>query len=217
MDLTSYLLGKKASGGGGHVITDYIDDTINFNTASNKNFSPLVKQLPKLKVTNDVTSLTYAFQGYQGEEVSFDSENSDFSNVANLSFMFYNNNHLKEVDMKGLTTTKVTTMYAMFENCTDLIKVDMSGISNTTTSNCSEAFYECNKLAVLDISSLNKPFTSVPSYYQTMFYNMGTECLQSDGAYQDGLPYVYVKDADMQSWILTQRTDWSTNNVVIKS
>ena len=217
MDLMSYLLGKNSSSGGGGVdILDYFNDTINFNTASNKQYSYLVKKMPPLKIVSTVTSLVYAFTNYQGETIKFDFENSDFSNVTNTSIMFQNCINLKEVDMSGLVSSKIASINGMFFNCTEIRKIDLSGLTNVANYNGGEAFSGCNKLAVLDISSLSKPATFAPSYYQDMFYNCGTNCLQSDGAYADGVPYIYVKDADMQTWILTQRTDWTTANVIVK-
>lgn len=216
MDLMSYLLGKKSSGGGGVDISDYFNDTINFNTASDKQYGYLVKKMPPLKITNVVTSLVYAFANYRGETIKFDFENSNFSNVTNTSIMFQNCYYLKEVDMSGLVSSKIASINGMFFNCTEIRKIDLSGLTNVANYNGGGAFYECNKLAVLDISSLSKPATYTPSYYQDMFYNTGTECLASDGAYADGVPYIYVKDADMQTWILTQRTDWTTANVIVK-
>lgn len=199
-------------------IDDYFNDTINFNTLDSKNYNYLVKKMPPLKITNVVTNLNYAFNGYRGEEIEFDFANSDISNVTTMSFMFQNCYYLKEIDMSGLiSTNKITNINSMFNNCMEITKIDLSGLTIANNFNGGSAFNECNKLAILDISNIGKPMTSIPSFYQDMFTNCGTECLQSDGAYADGLPYVYVKDVDVQTWVLSQNSDWSTDNVVIKS
>lgn len=219
MDLMSYLLGKNSGGGGGGSITDYISDTLNFSTSQGSNFCKLVQKLPKMKISSNVTQLMYAFQNYQGTKIEFDFENSDFSKVINMSYMFNECVNLREIDMSGfISNNKITTMSMAFGGCSELRKVDISGISVTQTANINTLFYNCKKLAVIDISGLTNPII-IASYYQDMFYNCGTECLQSDGAYADGIPYIYVHNATMQNFILNTTThpeDWTTANVVIK-
>ena len=79
-------------------------------------------------------------------------------------------------------------------------------------------FYGLEEMCILDLSGTD--FNKNAGKYK-MFDNFGTKALQSDGAYADGIPYIYVKDATAQSWVLSSATSrpstWSTNNVVIKS
>lgn len=220
MDLMSYLLGKNSSGGGGGgAITDYIDDTINFDTVSTGGFNLLVKKLPTIKITSNVKQLMNAFQKYQGTSINFDFENSDFSNVTNISYMFIDCVNLREIDMSGfISNNKITTMSMAFGGCSELRKVDISGISVMQSANINTLFYNCKKLAVIDISGLINPII-ISSYYQDMFYDCGINCLASDGAYADGIPYIYVHDETMQNFILNTTSHpegWSTANVVIK-
>ena len=197
--------------------------------------------------TSGATNMSYMFQRatfYTNDGATYidlDLTNWDKSKVSNMTSMFsYTNvNKIKinssnsltqmsgmfsscratEIDISGMNTTNVTTMQSTFNSLTNVVSLDASSFTALDNVRISNMFAYSHKLAVIDVS--NFEFSkSHTSYRASVFNQCGDQCLQSDGAYANGIPYVYVKDATEQSTVLglsgTPST-WSTNNVVIKS
>ena len=80
--------------------------------------------------------------------------NLDTTNVTNMSFMFYNCQQLKSLDVSSFKTTSVTTMQSMFDYCLSLTTIE--GLEKWNThyvTDMSRMFYECICLTTLDLSS----------------------------------------------------------------
>lgn len=228
MELMSYLLGKKAGGGGGDTpdLSEYFITELTMNTSNESQqtttYSNLSIKTPPLQLhsSSNLYKLAYCFWGSTVEEFQFDKENFDTSKITDMTRMFTNCINVKELDLSFFDTSKVETYSGMCYGCKNLIKVDFSTFQNRWNTSMSEMFYNCNKLAIIDISSLNIPNSS--SYKQNCFKNTGNSCLQSDGAYADGIPYVYVKSEGMQNDILNNKSQWgtpnswTTSNVIVK-
>ena len=225
MDLTSYLLGKKASGGGGGGgdtpdLNDYFITKINKNTSSATGdyYQNLVKKTAPLELSSNVTSLTYCFYQNQVDEIQFDKEKFDTSNITNMFGMF-NGSKVKKLDLSSFNTENVTDFQYMFQSCSELREVDISSFTFKSNAKTSYMFYNAFKVTKIDMSGT----TTVPSGQNKLetFKTVGRDCLQSEGAYADGIPYVYVKNEAVQNYILSGTSNfrpstWTTANVVVK-
>ena len=211
MDLFSYKLGKKAGGGGGDTpdLSEYFYTTIDHNTDTDNNYGNPVKKLPQFTLNENVDDLSYCFYGSVAKYI--DVSKMDTTNVSTFNYMFRECSNLEEIDVSNFNSSSVTNVTGMFNNCVNIKKINMANFDiPLSSSKSSYLFAYCKKLAVLDISS----FTSAGS--SNAFLNVGIECLQSDGAYADGIPYIYVKNASVQSTVISRNSNWSTANVIIK-
>ena len=214
MELTSYLLGKKAGGGGGgdtpdlseYLITELTKDTS--NQSDDTTYRDLVIKTAPLKLSSSVRNLSYCFVNSRVVEFQFDKENFDTSEITNLSNMFNNCRNITNLDLSFFNTSKVGTFDGMFSYCSNLIKINISSFSNMRNASIREMFRGCNKLAVIDMSNMYIPQYS--SSKSNFFNNTGINCLKSDGAYADGIPYVYVGWSDMRDDILNNKSQWGT-------
>ena len=213
MELTSYLLGKKAGGGGGGSVEDYFYTNIDHNTGYDDNYGSIAKKTPPLTLSSNVTSLNSCFMN--GNFQSVDVSNWDTSNITDMGNMFSQCKKIEELDLSNFNTSNVSGMGSCFNVCSNLRKLDLSSWKNdkvNISTGMTYMFANCPKLAILDISSMSYIRGTNP------FSNCGDNCLQSDGAYADGIPYVYVKDAYMQGRVISSKGNnvWSTANVIIK-
>lgn len=170
---------------------------------------------PKVINDNDVTDMQYMFAGVQMNG-KLDCSEIVTSNVNNLQYMFADC-MADEIDATGIDFVYANNVRGMFMNCKNLKKLDISNFDIDGYVDASNMFNNAKNLAVIDASRFS--FNKI-SYKSYMFTGCGTTCSQEDGAYADGIPYVYVKNATQQQWVLNQGNPpsrWSTNNVVIKS
>ena len=138
--------------------------------------------------------------------------------------MFWACTNTINFNLENYDTSHVTDMSAMFrtDGTQSLKKLDLSNFYTTSIQNISTMFYGRTNLAILDISNFSFSNLTTSSKYKNCFTNLGTACLKTDGAYADGIPYVYVKDATAQNWVLTYTNNgrpntWTTDNVIIKN
>lgn len=210
MDVWSYLVGK-AKGGGGPSPSGTIEITKNG--------------------TYDVTSKATANVNVSGGgSQDFTIENGEkwYNLVDQIDKITINTNNWESL-FSGYMGTElpvyeyegtITNLKNAFYQCYNLKSIDLSNVSIGYRIGVNSLFQYCNKLAVIDISGWDA--NDMSSWeFTSMFNSCGTSSLQSDGAYADGIAYVYVKDSAMQNWILTKSnghpSSWSTANVVIKS
>ena len=212
MDTLSYLLGKKSSGGDTSDLSKYFYTEISSNTTVANNYATnIVKMTAPLTIANNVTDLTGCFvnSNYSG----IDFSQADTSNVTKMESMFQNCLLLENLYIENIDVSNVINFRYMFNNCIKLKKLDLSKWTPKSSGiDVRNMFQNCKKLAVLDVSSFS-------SFGSSEFSSVGTECLQSDGAYADGIPYVYVKNETIQSNIVNGyygASGWTTNNVIVK-
>lgn len=224
MDITSYLLGRQTAGGGGGDTPD-LSEYFETNLGAGSNWMSSIKQIPALTV--NATSLSGFFSGYNGEELPEVTYTQDIISIDN--FLVCQN--LKTADLTGMSLDYENVFLDVLEE-EGQINVQNTGLDNMG--------YECPQLAVLDISSFD--FSQLTNDFKTyfegrqMFYNVGRECLETDGAYADGMPLIYVKNAYSQAFVIehgdydeswdwdedtgeeiyTKTLIWTTDNVVIK-
>ena len=94
----------------------------------------------------------------------------DTSKVTNMSSMF-DGCSLKELDVSGFDTSNVTNMSRMFMCCASLTELDVSGFDTSNVTNMDWMFYECRSLKELDVSGFD---TSNVTNMGKMFSNCGS-------------------------------------------
>lgn len=139
MDVISYLLGKKA-GGGGEPVT--------------------VKYAPKY----------LCFQQYTGNNLDYETNNLDTSNMTTMESMFAFCREITSLNLSGFKTNNIINMSALFSGCSKLETLDLSGWKTNNVAKMSNMFNGCQKLSVLNINHFN---TSNVTDMESMFYNCG--------------------------------------------
>ena len=94
----------------------------------------------------------------------------DTSKVTNMSEMFCSCS-LKELDVSGFDTSKVTNMSKMFMCCGSLTELDVSGFDTSNVTKMDWMFYQCSSLKELDVSGFD---TSNVTNMGKMFSNCGS-------------------------------------------
>ncbi|EAF0837475.1 BspA family leucine-rich repeat surface protein [Listeria monocytogenes] len=111
-----------------------------------------------------VTSFALAFYGSGIEKVIIRDNNYPTApSLLTTEGMFKNCSNLMEVDLSGLDTSAVTTMWDMFNSCRALEELDVSNFDTSSVTNMSYMFYDNRNLEVLDVSNLDT--SSVTNMY----------------------------------------------------
>lgn len=210
---------------GTHDVTNYASANVNVsgdNTlkikhgdSANGGYYDTISNAPSLEI--DDTSCKNMFRNFKGNTIP---PLINTANVTDMSYMFLNCVSVTNYNLDNYDTSNVTNMSYMF-NCNsgiDIRILDCSSFDIGKVTNMNSMFNGLFQLAQLDISSFY--FTNV-TRFSSMFTNCGNYSKQTEGAYADGIPYVYVKDADAQNWVLTANNGhpntWTTDNVIIKN
>ena len=75
--------------------------------------------------------------------------------LSDCSFMFYDCNHLTNIDLSSFNTKNVTDMSYMFGGCSNLMKIDLSSLNTKNVTNMMGMFCGCSNLSNIDLSSFN--------------------------------------------------------------
>ncbi|EAF1881315.1 BspA family leucine-rich repeat surface protein [Listeria monocytogenes] len=111
-----------------------------------------------------VTSFALAFYSSGIEKVIIRDNNYPTApSLLTTDGMFKNCSNLMEVDLSGLDTSAVTTMWDMFNSCRALEELDVSHFDTSSVTNMSYMFYDNRNLEVLDVSNLDT--SSVTNMY----------------------------------------------------
>ncbi|EAA0405375.1 BspA family leucine-rich repeat surface protein [Listeria monocytogenes] len=111
-----------------------------------------------------VTSFALAFYSSGIEKVIIRNNNYPTApSLLTTEGMFKNCSNLMEVDLSGLDTSAVTTMWDMFNSCRALEELDVSHFDTSSVTNMSYMFYDNRNLEVLDVSNLDT--SSVTNMY----------------------------------------------------
>ena len=116
--------------------------------------------LPTISLNNTVNTPTF-------DELNNSFYLDSWSNAAPTSISFGNKSNIKSIKkLKGLDTSKVTSMYSMFENCSSLTSLDLSSFDTSKVTNMRDMFASCSSLTSLDLSSFD---TSNATNMRSMF------------------------------------------------
>ncbi|EAC7104501.1 BspA family leucine-rich repeat surface protein [Listeria monocytogenes] len=111
-----------------------------------------------------VTSFALAFYGSGIEKVIIRDNNYPTApSLLTTEGMFKNCSNLMVVDLSGLDTSAVTTMWDMFSSCRALEELNVSHFDTSSVTNMSYMFYDNRNLEVLDVSNLDT--SSVTNMY----------------------------------------------------
>ncbi|EAH4445629.1 BspA family leucine-rich repeat surface protein [Listeria innocua] len=100
-----------------------------------------------------VTSFALAFYGSGIEKVIIRDNNYPTApSLLTTEGMFKNCSNLMEVDLSGLDTSAVTTMWDMFSSCRALEELDVSHFDTSSVTNMYAMFEDCTSLEELDVS-----------------------------------------------------------------
>ena len=99
------------------------------------------------------TNLAYLFSGVTNIE-TIEMKDSDFSNVTDMSRMFYKCS-ATIIDIANCNTSNVTNMNGMFSFCGNLTSLDLSGLNTSNVTNMHQMFMFCDGLTSLDVSSFD--------------------------------------------------------------
>lgn len=101
-----------------------------------------------------MTSVDYMFYGFNNLQ-SIDLSGIDTKNVTSMYDMFRFCESLTNLDLSGIDTQNVTNMEQMFRGCESLTSLDLSGFNTQNVTNMSEMFWACESLKSLDLTSFN--------------------------------------------------------------
>ena len=87
---------------------------------------------------------------------------------SDMSYMFYNCNQLKGLDLSNFNTERVIKMNSMFEKCLSLEEINNIKFENTRTVDMGRLFYECKELKSIDLENFK---TSQVQNMNSMFYD----------------------------------------------
>ena len=88
----------------------------------------------------------------------------------NCDYMFWGFRKLVSVDLSGLDTSRVKSVYGMFRYCESLETIDLSGLDTSSVTNMREMFAGCASLLAVDLSGFDFSHVADAS---AMFGNCG--------------------------------------------
>ena len=88
---------------------------------------------------------------------------ADTYGMSDMSYMFYNCQALKSINLSELDTSNVTTMTRMFFGCDVLTSLDLLHFNTSKVTNMSYMFTSCSKITELDLSSFDT--SNVTNFY----------------------------------------------------
>ena len=76
-------------------------------------------------------------------------------NIKDCSFMFYNCDKIKKINLSSFDTKNVTNMSHMFGYCKNIVNLDLSSFNTKKVTNIEEMFFYCEKLENLKLSTFD--------------------------------------------------------------
>ena len=132
------------SGGSGD-LSDYFNTTIDSNPVYYA--LPVIKKIPDITITNNVTNLETAFYNYKFGDTKMKIIGG--SNVTSVRGMFQGTSNLN-LDLSQFTPTALTSVATMFEQ-SKIQSVSFKNITSSQLRDFGQMFYGCTNLTSLDL------------------------------------------------------------------
>lgn len=98
-----------------------------------------------------VTTIAMAFCYCKNVEVLL-LPNTGLPALKDCKGTFFDCLKLRQLDLKGVNTSKVENMSYMFSNCNSLVELDVSSIDTSSATSFESMFRQCQSLKTLDVS-----------------------------------------------------------------
>lgn len=183
MDLTSYLLGKEAGGGGGTPTLQSKSVEITENGQTTVTADSGYDGLSSVAVTTNVSGggdLSEYFNDTITQNTNTQQTMAIWQIINKLLNVIYVDNSVTNLNgaFSGLYLTtlpkivfnsNVTSMQNMFNNCRNITEVDTTGFNTSNVTNFASLFSGCSKLPTLDISNSNNFVSNKVETMASMF------------------------------------------------
>lgn len=155
IDLTSYMLGKKSSGGGAD-LNDYFISTVNNDNDVSGFALKSIKKIPDITLSNNVTNINRMFYNISTmPNITTAPKIISSSSLTSLQDGYYGGLNFEEIDLSGLNSTNITNCTSTFNGCKSLKSIDLTPLNNAPITSIWQMFYGCQNLKSIDMSSLN--------------------------------------------------------------
>ena len=134
---------------GGGDISEYFETTYSGTSPNNWIRNNFIKKVPDLVIDDSVTSLRNFCSGFLYAPKIICN-----SNITNMDCM-YSNNTSPTIDVSGLNTSNVVSMYEMFSGCSSLTSLDLSNFNTHNAKSLNSMFKGCKGLTSLDLSNFD--------------------------------------------------------------
>lgn len=192
MDIFSYLLGKKSTGGGGSS-SDYFTNEIGFSGAGS-----MIKKIPdNITLSSEVTEMNGFFYGWENI-TTIPLLNT--SNVTNMAWMFEECLSLKTIP--NINTSNVANFEGMFYDCENLETVpQFNGVSviGSNSDLLQHMFEGCSSLS-------NESLRNILKFLLTCVNYTGSKRLRFIGLNSTQANYCRT----LEEWAILENQGWTT-------
>ncbi len=98
--------------------------------------------------------MSFMFSGCENLK-DIDISGFNTSKVTNMENMFAGCKSLEELDLSNFDTSQVTNMFGMFRGCCNLTNLDLRNFNTSKVKNMAWMFLECENLVSLNVSNFN--------------------------------------------------------------
>lgn len=181
MDLTSYLMGKNSSGGGG---SSYDWSKIGYNYE------------PKL-INSSYQEAKEIYDNWDNTVTNATNMFSSYNNIGKYSFPIFPN----------VDTSNITNMYQMFQYCYNLMEIDENfDFSNCT--DCSKMFYYCYNLKHVK-NIIPKVYCKMEKMFYNCYNLKNIDTIRITATISGSNPYetfAYINNLHIKKLILNVRS-----------